>query len=111
MPPIRAVWGPGLAAWPCSTHLNNGGWGQALTHHPHLHCVVPGGGLSPDATRWIAGSQTFFLPVKPLAKLFRRLFLEQLQASFEAGELTFFNDLATLADPAAFKDQIADILE
>ena len=67
---------------------------------------MPGGGLSPDATRWIAGSQTFFLPVKPLAKLFRRLFLEQLQASFEAGKLKFFNDLATLADPAAFKVQI-----
>ena len=91
-------------------------WGQALTHHPtanaqhlsgHLHCVVPGGGLSPDSTRWIAGSQTFFLPVKPLAKLFRRLFLEHLQASFDAGDLKFFNDLATLADPAAFKDQIA----
>ena len=82
-------------------------WGQALTHHPHLHCVVPGGGLSPGATRWIAGSQTFFLPVRPLAKLFRRLFLEHLQASFDAGDLKFFNDLATLADPAAFKDQIA----
>ena len=68
---------------------------------------MPGGGLSPGAARWIAGSQSFFLPVKPLAKLFRRLFLEQLQASFDAGELTFFNDLATLADPAAFTDQIS----
>ena len=59
-------------------------WGQTLTHHPHVHCVVPGGGLSPDGTRWVAGRPNFFLAVKPLAKLFRRLFLERLQKAFDA---------------------------
>ena len=68
-------------------------WGQTLTHHPHVHCVVPGGGLSPDGTRWIAGRPNFFLAVKPLASLFRRLFLERLQKAFDAGALDFFGDL------------------
>ena len=77
-------------------------WGQALTHHPHVHCVVPGGGLSPDGTRWIAGRANFFLAVKPLAMRFRRLFLERLKRGFDAGALGFFGDLAPLADPAAF---------
>src|ERR1019366_2899656 len=54
-------------------------WGQALTHHPHVHCVVPGGGLSPGGTRWIASRPNFFLAVKPLSRLFRRLFLERLK--------------------------------
>ena len=49
-------------------------WGQALTHHPHVHCIVPGGGLSSDGAQWVAGRATFFLPVKPLSRLFRRLF-------------------------------------
>src|SRR2546430_1724677 len=62
-------------------------WGQTLTHHPHLHCVVPGGGLSPDRTRWVAGRADFFLAVKPLAQLFRRLFLERLKAAFDAADL------------------------
>jgi Putative transposase len=62
-------------------------WGQTLTHHPHVHCVVPGGGLSPDGTRWVAGRPNFFLAVKPLAKLFRRLFIERLQNAFNAGTL------------------------
>jgi hypothetical protein len=77
-------------------------WGQALTHHPHVHCVVPGGGLSPDGTRWIASRPNFFLAVKPLARLFRRLFLERLTAAFDAGTLNFFGDLASLVEPAAF---------
>jgi hypothetical protein len=77
-------------------------WGQALTHHPHVHCVVPGGGLSPDGTRWIAGRPNFFLAVKPLRRLFRRLFLEHLQAAFDAAALSFFGDLAHLAAPTAF---------
>src|ERR1700682_4686023 len=77
-------------------------WGQALTHHPHVHCVVPGGGLSPDSARWIASGPNFFLAVKPLARLFRRLFLERLTAAFDAGTLNFFGDLASLAEPAAF---------
>ena len=59
-------------------------WGQTLTHHPHVHCVVPGGGLSPDGTRWVAGRPNFFLAVKPLSRLFRRLFLERLQKAFDA---------------------------
>jgi hypothetical protein len=82
-------------------------WGQALTHHPHVHCVVPGGGLSPDGTGWIAGPANFFLAVKPLAMLFRRLFLERLTVAFEAGALGFFGVLAHLADPAVFADHIA----
>ncbi|MFK4537912.1 hypothetical protein ABIA00_006095 [Bradyrhizobium ottawaense] len=77
-------------------------WGQALTHHPHVHCVVPGGGLSPDSAHWIASRPNFFLAVKPLARLFRRLFLERLTAAFDAGTLNFFGDLASLAEPAAF---------
>ncbi len=82
-------------------------WGQALTHHPHVHCVVPGGGLSSDGTRWIAGRANFFLAVKPLAMLFRRLFLERLKVAFEAGAISFYGDLAHLADPAVFADHIA----
>lgn len=82
-------------------------WGQTLTHHPHVHCVVPGGGLSPDGTRWIAGRPDFFLAVKPLAKLFRRLFLERLQKAFDAGDLNFFGDLAPLADLASLRTHLA----
>jgi Putative transposase/Transposase zinc-binding domain len=82
-------------------------WGQTLTHHPHVHCVVPGGGLSPDGTQWIAGRPNFFLAVKPLAKLFRRLFLERLQKAFDADELNFFSDLVSLADPVRFREHLA----
>jgi hypothetical protein len=77
-------------------------WGQNLVHHPHLHCVVPGGGISPDGTRWIACRQDFFLPVRVLARLFRRLFLEHLVDAFEAGELNFSSFLEPLRTPAAF---------
>jgi Putative transposase/Transposase zinc-binding domain len=77
-------------------------WGQALTHHPHVHCVVPGGGLAANGARWIAGRATFFLAVKPLSRLFRRLFLERLKSAFGAGALNFFGDLASLAEPATF---------
>ena len=73
----------------------------------HVHCVVPGGGLSPDGTSWIAGRATFFLAVKPLAMLFRRLFLERLKTACKTGTLGFFGDLAHLADPAAFASHIA----
>ena len=69
-------------------------WGSALTHHPHVHIIVPGGGLSPDGSRWIACKSGFFLPVRVLSRLFRRLFLEGLAALHEAGRLTFFGDLA-----------------
>ena len=82
-------------------------WGQALTHHPHVHCVVPGGGLSLDGTRWIEGRANFFLAVKPLSRLFRRLFLERLRAAFDRDDLGFFGDLAHLADPVAFVAHLA----
>jgi Transposase zinc-binding domain/Putative transposase len=81
-------------------------WGQTLHHHPHLHCVVPGGGLSLDGPRWIACRPGFFLPVRVLSRLFRRLFLEQLQAAFEAGKLGFFGDLASLAKQASFEQRL-----
>jgi len=77
-------------------------WGQNLHFHPHLHCVVPAGGLSPDHDRWIAGSRKFLLPVKVLSALFRRLFLEALAQAHAAGELQFFGDLLPLHDPTAF---------
>jgi hypothetical protein len=82
-------------------------WGQALTHHPHLHCVVPGGGIAPDGTHWVHGRPNFFLAVKPLARLFRRLFLERLAAAFDQGELRFFGDLASLADRNHFARHLA----
>jgi hypothetical protein len=82
-------------------------WGQTLQHHPHLHCVVPGGGLSPDGSRWIACRRGFFLPVRVLSRLYRRRFLEQLQAAFDAGRLGFFGELAALADPIAFAQHLA----
>ena len=81
-------------------------WGQTLQHHPHIHCVVPGGGLSADGTRWIACRPGFFLPVRVLSRLFRRLFLDHLQRAFERGKLSFFGDLAGLAHPAAFARRI-----
>jgi Putative transposase/Transposase zinc-binding domain len=84
-------------------------WGQTLTHHPHVHCIVPGGGLSPDGTRWIAARPNFFLAVRPLAKLFRRLFLERLQKAYDAGVLRFFGDRAPLADLARFGALVADM--
>jgi hypothetical protein len=77
-------------------------WGQALTHHPHVHCVVPGGGLSSDGTRWVAARPSFFLAIKPLSRLFRRLFLERLQAAFDARMLGFYTNLTHLADRNAF---------
>ena len=77
-------------------------WGQTLGHHPHLHCVVPAGGLSPDGTRWIACRPGFFLPVRVLSRLFRRLFLKALQHAFDTGRLHFAGSLQALADPAGF---------
>ena len=77
-------------------------WGQTLGHHPHLHCVVPGGGLAPDGQRWIRCRPGFFLPVRVLSRLFRRLFLAQLQAAYAHGRLHFAGALAALQDPAAF---------
>ena len=73
-------------------------WGQTLVHHPHLHCVVPGGGLSPDGARWIGCRPGFFLPVRVLSRLFRRLFLQDLQAANDAGTLRLAGTLEALRD-------------
>src|SRR5213595_3917521 len=78
-------------------------WGSALTHHPHVHMVVPGGGLSRDGSKWIACRPRYFLPVEVLSALFRRLFLEMLVSAHAAGHLQFFNDYAPLADRTAFE--------
>ena len=84
-------------------------WGQNLLYHPHLHCVVPGGGLSADGERWIACRPGFFLPVRVLSRLFRRLFLTQLQDAFEARRLRFFNALEPLQEPGAFARYLAPV--
>jgi hypothetical protein len=81
-------------------------WGQTLQHHPHIHCVVPGGGPSLDGTRWVACRPGFFLPVRVLSRLFRRLFLQELKNAFDAGKLRFFSSLAHLAEPAAFAEHL-----
>ncbi len=81
-------------------------WGQNLHHHPHLHCIVPGGGPSLDGTRWVSCRPGFFLPVRVLSRLFRRLFLDALQSAFDAGELGFSGDLAGLGDAAAFTERV-----
>ncbi len=79
-------------------------WGSALTHHPHVHGIVPGGGLSPDGERWVACRQGFFLPVRVLSWLFRRRFLEALTQAHAAGQLQFFGDNIELADADAFTE-------
>ena len=82
-------------------------WGQNLLHHPHLHCVVAGGGLSPDGTQWISCRPGFFLPVRVLSRLFRRLFLEYLIKAFDAGKLDFFSSLEPLRQRGAFFRHLA----
>ena len=82
-------------------------WGQTLLHHPHVHCVIPGGGISPDGEHWIACRPGFFLPVRVLSRLFRRLFLEQLHHAFNAGELHFYSQLEPLTNPRAFAAYLA----
>src|SRR5437016_12177094 len=84
-------------------------WGQNLLHHPHLHCFVPGGGLSADGHRWIACKPGFFLPVRVLSRLFRRLFLEHLEKAFDAGQLKFFSDLQALSERDAFRRYLAPL--
>jgi hypothetical protein len=84
-------------------------WGQTLTHHPHVHCIVPGGGLSPGGDRWIACRQGFFLPVRVLSRLYRRLFLEKLWAAHRGDKLCFFGDLKHLADRSAFDAHLAPL--
>jgi hypothetical protein len=78
-------------------------WGQNLMHHPHLHCVVSGGGLSADATRWIASKKHYFLPVRVLSRVFRNKFRGLLQKAFRRGALEFFGELERLAEPPAFQ--------
>jgi hypothetical protein len=82
-------------------------WGSALTHHPHVHMIVPGGGISPDGERWVPARPAFLLPVRVLARLFRRLFLDGLVALHAAGRLRFFGDRAGLGDGQAFRRQLA----
>jgi Putative transposase/Transposase zinc-binding domain len=84
-------------------------WGQTLTHHPHVHCIVPGGGLAPDGKTWIACRPGFFLPVRVLARLYRRLFLDKLRTAHRAGKLHFFNELVLLADTTAFDTHVASL--
>jgi hypothetical protein len=81
-------------------------WGQTLTHHPHVHCLVPGGGVTLDGQRWIACKPNFLLSVRALSKTFRRLFLDRLAALFQRGELGFFGELAPLAEAAAFAERV-----
>nr|WP_238558687.1 IS91 family transposase [Paraburkholderia phenoliruptrix] len=84
-------------------------WGSALTHHPHVHGIVPGGGLSPDRSRWVACKPGFFLPVRVLSRLFRRRFLEELEAIYRRGQLHFFGEYAELNDMAAFTGWLASM--
>jgi hypothetical protein len=84
-------------------------WGSALTHHPHVHCIVPGGGLSPDGQRWVSCRPGFFLPVRVLSRLFRRLVLEKLSAAHGAGRLQFFGEHASLVEPDAFAAHLAPL--
>ena len=82
-------------------------WGQNLQHHPHVHCVVPGGGLALDGSRWIACRSGFFLPVRVLSRVFRGKFLALLRSAFDRGRLSFHGKLAPLADPHDFQLQLA----
>jgi hypothetical protein len=78
-------------------------WGSALTHHPHVHCIVPGGGISPDGQRWVSCKPGFFLPVRVLSRLFRRLMCQRLDDAHANGALQFFGDHAALKDGEAFQ--------
>ncbi len=84
-------------------------WGSALTHHPHVHIIVPGGGISLDGNKWVSCRPGFFLPVRVLSRLFRRLFLDKLVAAHEAGQLQFFSNHAPLADAQAFATYLAPL--
>jgi hypothetical protein len=84
-------------------------WGSALTHHPHVHGIVPGGGLAPDGERWVACRQGFFLPVRVLSRLFRRRFIEAMEKLHRAGQLRFFGEHAGLADAQAFGRWLAPL--
>jgi hypothetical protein len=84
-------------------------WGSAMTHHPHVHMIVPGGGISADGSRWVSCRPSFFLPVQVLSRLFRGLFLAKLRAAHRAGRLNFFGNHAHLDDARAFKAYLAPL--
>jgi hypothetical protein len=84
-------------------------WGSAMTHHPHVHMIVPGGGISPDGQHWVSCRPGFFLPVRVLSRLFRRLFLKALQAAHAAGRLSFFGNYIHLADAQCFAAFLAPL--
>src|SRR4051812_11183805 len=84
-------------------------WGSALTHHPHVHMIVPGGGIAPDGSRWVSSRPAFLFPVRVLGKLFRRLFLTRLVALYDAGRLAFFGAMAHLAERRAFLHHLAPV--
>ena len=84
-------------------------WGSALTHHPHIHMIVPGGGISPDGERWISARPAFLLPVRVLGALFRRLFLTRLIALHAAGQLAFFGSMTHLAERRAFLRHLSPV--
>jgi hypothetical protein len=84
-------------------------WGQNLMHHPHLHCLVPSGGIAPDGESWIACRPGFFLPVRVLSRMFRGLFLHYLEKAFNAGELNFFSAYRHLHELAAFRRYLAPV--
>ncbi len=102
-PPIQSTWVLG------SDDLVLHTWGSAMTHHPHVHGIVPGGGLAPDADRWVPCKPGFFLSVRVLSRLFRRRFLEELQNLHRDGELKFFGEHIDLADTDAFADWLAPL--
>src|SRR5471030_536189 len=84
-------------------------WGSALTHHPHVHMIVPGGGIAPSGDRWVSSRPAFLLPVRVLGALFRRLFLTRLTTLHQAGRLAFFGTMAHLADRRAFLRHLAPV--
>lgn len=84
-------------------------WGQNLSHHPHIHCAIPGGGISPDGERWISCRPRFFLPVRVLGRLFRRLFLEALEKAFRTGKLKFVSSLQHLCEAGAFNRYLGSV--
>jgi hypothetical protein len=84
-------------------------WGSALTHHPHIHMIVPGGGIALDGTRWVSARPAFLLPVRVLGALFRRLFLTRLLALYDAGQLAFFGSMAHLAERRAFLRHLSPV--
>jgi len=86
-------------------------WGSSLTHHPHVHGIVPGGGLALDANRWVACRKGFFLPVRVLSRYFRRRFLQELQQLHRRNQLRFFGEHAALAEPVRFAEYLAPLQE